>query len=205
MRTAAFVVVAVAGGVAVGGPLGVGVVFAVATAARLVDGRGWFGAIDREARGAVVAGGALAGAVALALALAASGPLGDALGRGVEWSTAPVVRGSITQAATVALVVLAVAVAAELALRRWLLETLADALVRGGTGPTAAAAAALAAAALVEAAIAPFDGDRAGIAITSAGLGVIHVAAGRRVAAPLAARLVFEVGAVVLQALRLVG
>ena len=51
----------------------------------------------------------------------------------------------------------------------------------------------------------PFDGDRAGIAVTSVGLGIVYVGAGRRIGASATARVVFEVGAVVLQALRLVG
>jgi hypothetical protein len=199
------VIAAVIGSIAVGGALGVGVVFVLATAGRMVDGQPWFVARDRDARATVIAGGAIAGGLALGAALWISGPLGDAVGRGVEWSTLPVVRGSIVQALTVAVVIVAVAFAAELGLRRWLLELVAGALVRAGSSRGLAAAGGVVAAAVLEAAIMPLDGDAAGVAVTAVGLGVIYLAAGRRIGAPLAARLVFEVGAVTLQALRLVG
>ena len=197
-------IAAVIAGVAVGGGFGIGLAFAIATAARMVAGQAWFEAADRDARLAVIGGGAVAGAIALGAALVVSAPLADAVGRGVEWSTMPVVRGSILQALTVALIVAAVAVAAELTLRRWLLELVATTLERAGAARGLAIAGGLAAAAIVEAAIMPFDGDRVGIAVTSAGLGVLYLAAGRRIGASVAARLGFEVGAVVLQALRLV-
>ena len=201
----ALVLAAVIAGTLVGGVLGLGLAFLIATAARMLDGKGWWVAADRDARGTVMLLGALAGAAALVAALALSTPLADSLSRGVEWSTAPVVRGSIVQTATIAVLLVAISGAAELTFRRWLLDWVADGLAGQGTGRKLATAVGVAAAALVEAAIVPVDGDRVGIAITSVGLGLIYVAAGRRVGASISARVVFEVGALLLQALRLVG
>lgn len=196
---------AVAGGVAVGGPFGIGLALALATAVRMLAGVGWWRADDRDARAEVIGGGALVGALALALALALAAPIADATGRSVEWSTWPVVRGSALQAVTLAAVVIAVALAAELTLRRWWLEAVAAALGRAGVARGGAVAGGVVAAAVLEAAIAPLPGDRLGAAILGAGLGVIYVGAGRRVGASLAARVVFEVGALALQALMLIG
>lgn len=196
---------AVAGGVAVGGPFGIGLALALATALRMLDGAAWWRAADRDARAEVIGGGALVGALALLLALALSAPIADATARSVEWSQLPVVRGSALQAATLAAVVIAVALAAELTLRRWWLEAVAAALGTAGVGRVGAIAGGVVAAAALEAAIAPLPGDRLGVAIYGAGLGVIYVGAGRRLGASLAARVVFEVGALALQALLLVG
>lgn len=200
----ALVIAAIAAAIAIGGPLGLGAGLAIASGARALSGRGWLRTADDAGLSAAL-GGAVCGALALGGALALSEPIAGATGRGVEWSTLPVVRGSVTQALTLAVLVIAIAAAAELGLRRGLLELVADRLRARGLGPAPAAAAAIACAALVEAAIAPLDGDRLGIALTSAGLGLIYVGAGRRLGASLSARLVFEVGAVALQALRLVG
>ncbi|MBL8626998.1 MAG: hypothetical protein JNK64_37260 [Myxococcales bacterium] len=196
---------AVAGGVAVGGPFGIGLALALATALRMLDGAAWWRAADRDARAEVIGGGALVGALALLLALALSAPIADATARSVEWSQLPVVRGSALQAATLAAVVIAVALAAELTLRRWWLEAVAAALGTAGVGRVGAIAGGVVAAAALEAAIAPLPGDRLGVAIYGAGLSVIYVGAGRRLGASLAARVVFEVGALALQALLLVG
>lgn len=196
---------AVAGGVAVGGPFGIGLALALATALRMLDGAAWWRAADRDARAEVIGGGALVGALALLLALALSAPIADATARSVEWSQLPVVRGSALQAATLAAVVIAVALAAELTLRRWWLEAVAAALGTAGVGRVGAIAGGVVAAAALEAAIAPLPGDRLGVAIYGAGLGVIYVGAGRRLGASLAARVAFEVGALALQALLLVG
>lgn len=196
---------AVAGGVAVGGPFGIGLALALATALRMIDGATWWRAADRDARAEVLGGGALVGALALLLALALSAPIADATARSIEWSQLPVVRGSALQAATLAAVVIAVALAAELTLRRWWLEAVAATLGQAGAGRVAAVAGGVVAAAALEAAIAPLPGDRLGVAIYGAGLGVIYVGAGRRLGASLAARVVFEVGALALQALMLIG
>lgn len=201
---AALALGAVVGGVAVGGPLGIGLALALATALQLLDGAGWWWPADCDARAEVIGGGALVGALALALALVLAAPVADVAARSVEWSTLPVVRGSALQAVTLAAVVIAVALAAELTLRRWWLEAVAAALARGGAGPRGAAAGGVIAAA-VEAAIAPLPGARLGIAVTSAGFGVLYVGAGRRLGASLAARATFELGALALQALMLIG
>ncbi len=202
---AALALGAVIGGVAVGGPLGIGLALALATALQLSDGVGWWRPADRDARAEVIGGGALVGAAALALALVLAAPVADVAARSVEWSTLPVVRGSALQAVTLAAVLIAVALAAELTLRRWWLEAVAAALARGGAGRRGAAAGGVIAAAVLEAAIAPLPGARVGIAVTSAGLGVLYVGAGRRLGASLAARATFELGALGLQALMLIG
>ncbi|MBK7073332.1 MAG: hypothetical protein IPH44_13615 [Myxococcales bacterium] len=205
LARAALTLGAVAGGVAVGGPFGIGLALALATALRMLDGAGWWRPADRDARAEVIGGGALVGALALLLALALSAPIADATARSVEWSTLPVVRGSALQAVTLAAVVVAVALAAELTLRRWWLEAVAAGLGRAGVGRIGAVAGGVVAAAALEAAIAPLPGDRLGVAVHGAGLGLIYVGAGRRLGASLAARVVFEVGALALQALMLIG
>ncbi|MEZ4398856.1 MAG: hypothetical protein R3B06_02465 [Kofleriaceae bacterium] len=201
----ALALVAVTVGAGLGGPFGVGAAFAIATAARLVAGQAWFGPADRDGLATQLIGGAVAGGAALGLALASSDAIGAVVGRGVEWSTLPVVRGSVISAATVALVVLAVTAAAELTLRRWLLEVVASALGRAGVTSSLADAGGVVAAAAAEAAIVPLPGARVGVFVTGVALGVIYLGAGRRLPAGLAARAGFEVTAVVLQALRLIG
>jgi hypothetical protein len=188
-----------------GRPFGIGLALALATALGVLDGAGWWRPADRDARAEVIGGGALVGALALLLALALSAPIADATARSVEWSTLPVVRGSALQAVTLAAAAVAVALAAERALRRWWREAVAAGLGRAGVGRIGAVAGGVVAAAALEAALAPLPGDRLGVAVHGAGLGLIYVGAGRRLGASLAARVVFEVGALALQALMLIG
>jgi hypothetical protein len=154
----------------------------------------------------VIGGGALVGALALALALVLAAPVADVAARSVEWSTLPVVRGSALQAVTLARggdrrgagrrTDAAAGGGSRRSRRPW----------RGaGRGPRGAAAGGVIAAAVLEAAIAPLPGARLGIAVTSAGFGVLYVGAGRRLGASLAARATFELGALALQALMLIG
>ena len=169
--------------------------FLVATMSCWARGRSWADAV-RGSR--YLAIGAAAGLVALAAALLAGTPLVELSGRGVEWSQYPIVRGSPHQLFSVALLVAISAVAAELALRGWIVER---ALELGASTRVAVAVGALA-----EGIVWPGElAARAGAAIFGTGLGWMYVAAGRRAGAPIAARVMFGLGAVLLEGLRLVG
>jgi len=175
--------------------------FAAASLSRWVRGRSWaetFDAPDGHAgRGAAI------GVVALVLALVVGTPVVEAVtAQAVQWSTFPIVRGSIPQLCAVAVLVLAAEGAMELAARGWIVERVLE-LVRPGV---AANALAVAAGGLAEALVT--DGGlaaRAGAAVFGIGLGALYVAGGRRTTLPLCARLAFALGALLLEGLRLVG
>ncbi len=160
-------------------------------------GRSWGDVIKGPPLYALV--GALAGGLALMLALVVSTPLVEAVGDyAVQWSTWPIARGSVANTAMVMLVVGLSAVAAELVLRGWLVERM---LELGGHRVLAILVSAIAEALVT-------DGDlamRLGAGIFGIGLGWMYVASGRSVVAPICARLVFSIGAVVLEGLQLVG
>lgn len=150
--------------------------------------------------GLYAAVGAGAGLLALGLAIAVGTPLVEAVtDRAVNWSMYPVVRGSGTTAVTIAIVVGVGALAAELVLRGWIVERVLEL----GRGPAVLAvmvggfAEALLAGGSLE--------ERIGAGIFGLGLGAMYVAAGRSVVAPICARLAFTLGALVLEATRLVG
>jgi hypothetical protein len=202
MRAAAAVleVLGVIAAIALGGELGLITLLVVASIALALHGGGgrWFASRDGD-RGAAwsALGGALVGAAGLAAAFLLSPA-------SVEWTTEPVVRGSIPLAATVALVALALAVAAELVFRRWLLDRVATYIVSRGEPRAVALVAGVLLAALIEAAVSPSGaGFRLGAFVTSLGLGAIYVTSGGRIAGSLTARVVFDVGAIIVQALRL--
>jgi hypothetical protein len=169
-----------------------------ATASRWLRGRGW-GELMQTTAGRAAAS-AVAGLAALAIAVAAGAPFVEMMsGRLVEWSTYPVVRGSAEQAALVALIAIAIAVAMELALRGWIVERLLELSPGPPILPVLAGA-------LAEAIVTPGDVPaRFGAAAFGAGLGTIYVAAGRSVVAPICARIGFSLGAVALEALRVIG
>jgi hypothetical protein len=176
-------------------------VFAVASAARWARGKSWaqlFGAPPGHA-----GAGFAIGTVALVLALVAGTPLVEAItAQAVQWSEFPIVRGAIPQLFALALLVAAGSAALELALRGWVVERV---LELGRPGPTTAVLA-VAAGGLAEACVT--DGGvavRAGAALFGVGLGIIYVGAGRRLTAPLCARLGFALGALLLQGARLIG
>jgi len=168
----------------------------VATIARLVRGRSW-GELMKPG-GAGIA--AVAGLAALGIGVALGTPLVEQLtGRGVEWSRFPVVRGNTTNLIAVLLVVGATSIAAELALRGWIVERVLE-LSR------APAVLAILVGGVAEALL--VDGDlaaRLGGGAFGCGLGWMYVASGRNLAVPLCARLAFQLGATVLESLRLVG
>lgn len=204
-RTAAALleIAAVLAAIVLGGRGAVMLLLVAGTLVLVLRGGSWL-APGKGGGGAWAAlGGSVVGALALAGALAISPAVLDVTGRGVEWTTEPVVRGSVQLAVTVALVAVALGVGAELVFRRWLLERVAARVQARGEPAAAALAAGVLVAALLEAAVAPTGASgRLGVALVSAGLGILYVTSGGRLAAPVAARLTFELGAILLQALR---
>lgn len=144
--------------------------------------------------------GAVAGLVALGVAIAIGTPLVEGLtDQAVNWSMYPVVRGSGTTAVTVAIVVGVGALASELVLRGWIVERVLE-LGRGH------AVLAILVGAFAEALLAGGTLEaRIGAGVFGIGLGAMYVAGGRSVVAPICARLVFALGALVLEATRVVG
>jgi hypothetical protein len=167
-----------------------------ATASRWIRGRQW----NELARGGTASIGAAAGVIALVVSLVAGAPLVELMTGGVvEWSVFPVVRGNPSQLVVVALIVVAMAIATELALRGWIVERVLELSPGPAVLPVLVGA-------VAEALVTPGGVTvRIGAGLCGAGLGTIYVAAGRSVIAPICARLAFGLGALVLEALRLVG
>ena len=95
--------------------------------------------------------------------------------------------------------VAATAIAVELALRGWIVERVLEL----SPGPVVLP---VLVGAFAEALITPGDlAARLGGGLFGAGLGWMYVASGRSVLAPVCARLVFELGVLLLEAMRLVG
>jgi hypothetical protein len=135
--------------------------------------------------------GLAVGAAALALSIALAAPLVEAMaGHAVEWAQEPAIRGNLLFAIPTAILALVGAVAAELAFRGWV----APRAVSLGLGPIPA----IAVAAIAEAAVT--RGPRLGAFVLALGLGALWAGSGRRLGAPLACRLVYELGALVLVA-----
>jgi len=129
--------------------------------------------------------GALAGATALIVAELVTG----------GWSEAPIVRGSAGQAIAVGVLAACVAAAYEMVLRGWIVERVRE---LGGHVVLAVLVGAIA-----EAMITPGGmGVRIGAGLFGIGLGWMYVKAG--LGAPLCARLVFALGALLVEALQLV-
>jgi hypothetical protein len=167
-----------------------------ASAARWWCGRS-FGAVVRGPA-SFVAIGAVAGLLALVLAILIGAPIAEALSeRVVTWTAYPMVRGNLNAFIAFAVVVSAIAVATELVLRGWILERV---LELGGTTGWAVVISAFAEALLTDG---PFEA-RLGAFIVGLGLGGMYTAAGRNLAVTVAARLAFGLGALLLEVLRLV-
>jgi hypothetical protein len=169
---------------------------ALASASLWLRGRAW--GTGAPAPPELVGAGVACGVAALVLALVISAPLADLTGRAVEWSQYAIVRGSPAGFIAVAVVVAAQAIAIEMALRGWLVGRVLEVAPRGGPA-LAAIASALAEAAVTRGHLAM----RAGAFAMGLGGAIVFLGAGRRLAAPLACRLTFELGAVVLTALRI--
>ncbi|HUJ62934.1 MAG TPA: CPBP family glutamic-type intramembrane protease [Kofleriaceae bacterium] len=170
----------------------------VASVSRWLRGHSWGEVMHGRRDQAGIA--ALAGVVALVLALAVGTPVIELVsGRDVEWSQFPIVRGSAAQLFSVGLIVVLGVVAMELVLRGWVVERVLE--LRRGSAALAVAVGALAEAAIV-------DGDvvaRAGGLVFGIALGWLYIAARRSAVAPICARLTFSLIAIVLEALRLIG
>lgn len=180
------------GAVPVAAPL-----FAVASVSRWMRRRTWG---EVRGNGGFSAGvGLAAGLAALVVALVAGGPFVERMsGRAVEWSVFPVVRGSATQLVLVALIEIALAVAWELSLRGWIVERLRELSPGPPVLPVVIGA-------IAEAILVPGDlAVRIGAGLFGAGLGWMYVA-GRGAIAPICARIGFGLGALLLEAVRLIG
>ena len=170
----------------------------VAAASRGVRRRSFHDLMHTDGR--TVAVGAAAGLCALILAVVAGAPFVELMsGRAVEWSAFPVVRGNASQLVLVAMIVIAMAIASELALRGWIVERVLELSPGPPVLPVLVGA-------IAEALVTPGDlAARLGAGVFGAGLGWIYVAAGRSVIAPICARIAFSLAAVVLEALRVIG
>jgi hypothetical protein len=153
-----------------------------------------------QAGGWTLGSSTAAGLVALGIAVVAGTPFVEKMsGRAVEWSAFPGVRGSASQLVLVAMVVIAMAIASELALRGWIVERVLELSPGPPVLPVLVGA-------IAEALVTPGDAAaRIGARLFGAGLGGIYVAAGRSVIAPICARVAFSLGAAVLEALRIIG
>jgi hypothetical protein len=173
--------------------------FVAASASRYARGGSW----QQLVRGTdnQLAIGALAGIAALAVAVVAATPLVEAIAeRSVEWSAFPVVRGSAMRALQVAVFVAALAVANELVMRGWIVERVAELSERSSRAMPVLVGA------IAEAALTTGDvATRLGAAVFGIGLSWLYFAAGRSVTAPIAARVAFQLGALALETLRMVG
>lgn len=169
--------------------------FVVACASRWMRGRSWGELIHRGADKAGMA--ALAGIGALAAALIAGTPLVEGMSdRLVEWSTFPAVRGSLGQLGPAALFVIFTAVTWELSLRGWIVERVLELSPGPAILPVLIGS-------FAEALLTPGDtAARIGALVFGTGLGWMYVAAGRNVIAPICARVAFGLGALVLEAMR---
>jgi hypothetical protein len=171
---------------------------AVASVSRWLRKRSWLDVLHGGLERAAI--GAGAGAVALGAAIVIGTPVVEALSnRAVEWSQYGFVRGSTSQLIVVIVYVAIAAIAAELALRGWIVERVLEL----SPGPPVLP---ILAGAIAEAAVMPGGlAARAGAAVFGIGLGWIYVAGGRSVVAPLCARVVFAVGALLLEGFRVLG
>jgi len=134
------------------------------------------------------------GGVAGLLAIAVAAPLIGAFRvTTIDWWVLPAIHGDAAQLALVSCVLLATAIALELALRGWIIERMLEL----SPGPTTLP---IATAALAEALVTPGPiVSRIGVALFGAGLGLLYVALRRNVLAPIAARCVFVMGAVLVE------
>jgi hypothetical protein len=170
---------------------------ALASASLWLRGRNWGQVVGASGFSAAV--GAAAGLAALVIALVAGAPFVELVsGRTVEWSTFPPVRGSGAQLVTVALIEIALAIAWELSLRGWIVQRVRE---LSSSPPILA----ILVGAIAEALLVPGDvAARIGAALFGAGLGWMYIASGGALA-PICARLAFVLGAVLLEALQLIG
>jgi hypothetical protein len=160
---------------------------AIATASLWARGHSWS---ERVIAPRMLAAGVLAGALAIAVAA----PLFGAFRvTAVDWWVLPALRGDAGQLALALAVLLVTVVALELSLRGWIIERTLELSPGPVTLPIATAA-------LAEALVSPGPiVSRIGVALFSAGLGLLYVACRRSVLAPIAARCAFVTGAALVE------
>jgi hypothetical protein len=117
----------------------------------------------------------------------------------VMWTQWGVVRGNVAAAIPVAIVVAALVVATEMILRGWIVERVLELASTSRVGQIAA----VAIAAGVEAIFTATPDNAFGAMLFGGSLGALYLASGRSLVAPIAARLVFELGIVGLEVARL--
>jgi hypothetical protein len=179
-------------------PMAPALLLVVASAALWARGASFAGPAGAGPEPALI--GIAAGAASLLAAVAIAGPaLESVVGSAIEWNRQPAARGSVQGAIAVVVLAAAGAVAAELAFRGWLAGRVAALWPRGGA-PGAVLVAAVAEALVTGGSL----GERVGVFAVGCGLGALWAGSGRRLAAGLACRLVFEIGAVVLVAVGVV-
>jgi hypothetical protein len=170
----------------------------VASVSLWLRGRSFAAVTKGPALHAIV--GTLAGLAALVLAVVIGTPLVERLtGGAVQWSMYPVVRGSGAQFVMVAILIAASAIAAELVLRGWIVDRVLE--LGGGNAMLAILVGAIA-----ESLVTPGTLDaRLGAGVFGMAMGWMFVGGGRSITAPVCARVAFSIGAIALEALRVVG
>jgi hypothetical protein len=174
--------------------------FAVASISLYVRKQTW---VQRCGLDGLRAGiGVAVGATALVLAVVVVGPLLEARTGGmVSWNQYAVVRGRLEALLPYAIIVGAMAIAHEAILRGWVLERARELAPAGPQG----LAIAVAVTAVVEGALVAGAGwSVAGAAIGGVAASALYLAGGRSLVAPVVARLTFDLGALVLEALKVV-
>ncbi|MBA2543245.1 MAG: hypothetical protein H0V17_26625 [Deltaproteobacteria bacterium] len=173
----------------------------VATISRSMRGRTWNEVSTGSASRMLV--GMLAGAIALGVALLAGSQSLTALfaQSGERIITMSEFATATEQPSLIVLSVVAVAITAfalELALRGWIVERVLELSPGAPVLPVLVGA-------VAEALVTPGDiPTRIAAGLFGAGLGWLYVAGGRSIVTPVCARMMFQCGAVTLQALRLV-
>jgi len=160
------------------------IVFAVASVALYARGQAWAWRVKGPAEYGGMGGGVGVGALVIAIGI---GQFWNAV-----WTEYPLVRGNGAQLFAIATVVGVSAIALECVLRGWIVER---ALALGAHPVMAVMIGAIAEAIVAR---------NAGAAVFGIALGWMYVAGGRSIVAPACARLAFVLGALLLEALRLV-
>ena len=161
-------------------------VLVVASLSRWSRGRGWSELV--ALRGSVIAVAVMIGAIAAASAAPAFAAFGVTA---IEPWLVPAITGDPLRLTLALTVAIANAVAFELALRGWIIERFLEL----SPGP---ARLPIIAAALAEAIMLPEPiGARIGAGLFGAGLGLVYIAAGRNVLAPIVARCTFACGCII--------
>jgi hypothetical protein len=160
----------------------------VATASRWARRRTWSELVASRHSARTLVIGTASGAIAVTVAAPLIGAFSVTA---LDWWVRPALHDDVARIAAACSVLLATAVAFELSLRGWIIERMLELSPGPPTLPIAVAA-------LAEALVTPGPvASRLGVALFGAGLGLLYIACGRNVLAPLAARCTFVVGSVI--------